>query len=284
MEVEQAFALRVPNGMARAALRRRNRSSGPACRGDALELDVPVSVFQERDPLAVGRPQRPRLVPLGLEEPPDPALSDIEDADVEMVVDVRDEREMPTVGRPRRRVSRIAADRAFRLREVDDFLHAAVPVHEADVVPQPHPGGEGDRCSIGAPCDFAHDVVHVRELSGLAAVRVDDEDVVAVAVPVREERDPPAVGGPPRRGAVPFRVGDLAGPAAAGGHHVDVVVLVPLEVRLDRERASVRGELGLDDRLIGLEEGPLPFRPEVHDVDGPLLPLVRGVREEPTIG
>src|SRR5207249_6673883 len=79
LEVEQALSFGMPEGMARAPLRRGNRSSASACRRDCLELDVSIPVFQERDPFAVRGPQRPRLVPLALDEPTDAAPSKIED-------------------------------------------------------------------------------------------------------------------------------------------------------------------------------------------------------------
>src|SRR5439155_5452112 len=77
---------------------------------------------------------------------------------------------------------------------------------------------------------------------------------------------------------------DLAGRTACGGCHVDVEVLVALEVRLDREPLSVRRELRLQDRLIGAQEGLLSLRPDVQDENGPLLALVRRVREASSVG
>src|SRR5439155_9139143 len=77
---------------------------------------------------------------------------------------------------------------------------------------------------------------------------------------------------------------DLAGRTACGGCHVDVEVLVALEVRLDREPLSVRRELRLQDRLIGAQEGLLSLRPDVQDENGPLLALVRRVSEASSVG
>src|SRR5438094_6139613 len=134
MEVEQPPSFGMPDRMARAPLRRGNRSSASACRRDCLELDVSIPVFQERDPLAVRRPQRPRLVPLALDEPSDPAPPKIEDPDVEMIVDVRDECKVGALRGPWSRRPRIAANRALRLGEVDDFLHATVQVDQPDVL------------------------------------------------------------------------------------------------------------------------------------------------------
>src|SRR5207249_2568782 len=73
MEVEQPLSLGMPDRMARGPLRGGDRASASACRGDRLELDVSIPVFQERDPFAVRGPPRPRLVPLALDEPSDPA-------------------------------------------------------------------------------------------------------------------------------------------------------------------------------------------------------------------
>src|SRR5439155_1606902 len=78
----------------------------------------------------------------------------------------------------------VATDRALRIREVDHFLHVAGEIHEPYVVVEPDPGGEGDALSIRPPCDLCHDFVHVRELLRLASRRLDDEDIVSVAIPV----------------------------------------------------------------------------------------------------
>src|SRR5881392_3182899 len=90
--------------------------------------------------------------------------------------------------------------------------------------------------------------------------------------------------GDQRGGAVPRRVRNLTGHAAGGGRHVDVEVLVALEVRLDREPLSVRRELRLQDRLIGAQEGLLPLRPDVQDENGPLFALVRRIGEASSVG
>ena len=101
-----------------------------------------------------------------------------------MIVDVRDECKVGAVRGPWSRRPRIAADRALRLGEVDDFLHATVQVDQSDVVVKADACGEGDRFSVGSPRNLRHDIVHVRELLRLAALRVDDEHVVAVPIPV----------------------------------------------------------------------------------------------------
>src|SRR5947209_474080 len=160
-----------------------------------------------------------------------------------------------------------------------DVPIVVLEVREPDVIEEADSGREGDRPPVRTPSDLRDDVVDVRELLRLALRRVDDEDVVAVPIAVRQECDPPPVRGPTGRRAVPWGVGDFAGLASARGRHVDVVILVPLEVGLDREPLAVRRELRLDDGLLGAQQDFRPFRPEVHHVDGPLLALVRGVGE-----
>src|SRR5437867_4159969 len=111
-----------------------------------------------------------------------------------MVVDVRHERNLPTLRRPRPRPAEISPDRVLRVREPDDFLHVTGEVDEADIIEEAHARREGDALTVGTPRKLADDVIHIRELPGISAARVDDEDVVSVAIPVREEGDLRAVG------------------------------------------------------------------------------------------
>src|SRR3989442_11940166 len=139
----------------------------------------------------------------------------------------------------RSRPAEVSPDRALRVRECGDFLHVTGEVDEADVIQEAHARAEGDALTIRTPRNLADDVIHVRELPGVAAARVHDEYVVSVAIPVREERYLRPVGGPSGERAVERRVGDLLDVRAPHGHEVDVVVLVPLEVRLDRDPPAV---------------------------------------------
>src|SRR5207249_4004167 len=83
----------------------------------------------------------------------------------------------------------------LRVRECDDFLHVTGEVDEADIIQEAHARGEGDALTVRTPRNLADDVVHIRELPGVAAARVHDEDVVSVAIPVRAERELRAIGG-----------------------------------------------------------------------------------------
>src|SRR2546426_2646743 len=276
---EETGTIGMPSGVAR----------GAPCGGDApdaapiarngLQLDVPIVVLEVRDPPSVGRPQRHRLVPSVLNGPSYAAGLQVYDADVQVVVEVRDEREFKPVWGPRFWTTRLAPDRTFRVRERNEFFHPTREVREPDVIEEADSGREGDRPPVRTPSDLRDDVVDVRELLRLAPRRVHDEDVVAVPIAVRQECNPPPVRGPTGRRAVPWGVGDFAGHASARGRHVDVVILVALEVGLDREPLSVRRELGLDDGLLGAQQDFRLFPPKILHVNGPLLALVRGVGE-----
>src|SRR5207247_7599957 len=116
--------------------------------------------------------------------------------EVHVVVDVRHERKLPTVRRPGPRPSEVSPDPVLRVREGDDFLHVTGEVDQTNVIQEADARGESDALTVGTPRNLAHDVIHVRELPGVAAARVHDEDIVSVAVSVREEGDLRAVGGP----------------------------------------------------------------------------------------
>src|SRR2546422_8557707 len=100
MVVEQALRIRSPSGPVRRPLRGRNPAGALAGSGDDLQLDVPIVVLEERDPLSVRGPERHRLVPSILHDEADALRLDIEHPDVQMIVDVRYERELPTVRGP----------------------------------------------------------------------------------------------------------------------------------------------------------------------------------------
>src|SRR5213594_808403 len=184
IEEEQASTVRLPECVARGPVRTRDATGTLSCRGNGLQLDVSLPVLQERNRFPIRRPEGSGLVPLVLDEPPYAARPDVEDTDIEVIMDVRHEGELAAVRRPRLGSPEVATDRTLRIREIDDFLHQAGEIHEPHVVVEPDTGGKGDALSIRPPCDLRHDIVHVRELFRLASGRLDDEDVVSIAIPV----------------------------------------------------------------------------------------------------
>ena len=134
MVVEQALGIRGPQGPVRRSLRGRDRAGALAVSGNDLQLDVPVVILEERDPLSVRRPEGHRLVPAIRDDEADALRLDIEHPDVQVIVDVRDERQLPTVRGPRLRSAEVASDRILRVGERDDLLEVAREVHEPDVV------------------------------------------------------------------------------------------------------------------------------------------------------
>src|SRR5881409_2377749 len=76
--------------------------------------------------------------------------------------------------------------------------------------------------------------------------------------PSRFERN--AIFVPSGERAVERRVGDLLDVRAPHGHEVDVVVLVPFEVRLDRDPPAVWRELRIQHGLLGLQEDSILLR------------------------
>src|SRR5213594_1375529 len=102
MLVEQPLGVRGPHGPGALAVS-----------GNGPQLDVTIAVLQERNPLSVWRPERHRLVPPALDHEPDFLRLDIEHADVHMVVDVRDEGQLPTVRRPGSRPAEVPSDRVL---------------------------------------------------------------------------------------------------------------------------------------------------------------------------
>src|SRR3989442_2918846 len=134
MLVEQALRVRSPDGPARGALRGGHRSGALAISRDGLQLDVSISVLQEREPLSVRGPEGHRLVPPALDQEPDFLGLYAEDTEVHVVVDVRDEGELPTIRGPGPRPAEVSPDRALRFREWDDFLHVTGETDEADII------------------------------------------------------------------------------------------------------------------------------------------------------
>src|SRR2546425_4450592 len=240
MVIEETGTIGTPGGVACRAPCGGDAPDAAPIAGNGVQLDVPIVVLEVRNPPSLGRPERHRLVPSVLNGPPYAACFQVYDADVQVVVEVRDEREFKPVWGPGFRRTRLAPDRTFRVRERNEFFHPTREVREPDVIEVADSGREGDRPPVRTPGDLRDDVVDVRELLRLALRRVDDEDVVAVPIAVRQECDPPPVRGPTGRRAVPWGVGDFAGLASGRGRRVDVVILVALEVRLDREPLAVR--------------------------------------------
>src|SRR2546425_6120132 len=215
MVIEEPGTIGTPGGV---ACRARCGGDAPAAApvaGNAPQLDVPIVVLEVRDPLSVGRPLRHRLVPSALNGPPYAACLQVNDPDVQVVVEVRDEREFVPVWGPWFRTTRFAPDGVLRVRERYEFLHPTREVHEPDVVEEADSGRKGDRPPVRPPRDLRDDVVDVRELLRLAPRGVHDEDVVAVPIAVRQERDSPPVGGPTGGRAVPRGIGGFAVLASA---------------------------------------------------------------------
>src|SRR5438132_828326 len=144
IEEDQAATARLPERTARGPFGARDAARTPSCGGNGLELDVSVPVLQERDRFPIGGPQGPGFVPFALDEPSYTARPDVEDSDILVIMDVRHEGELTAIRRPRLGSPEVATDRALRIR----------------------------------------DLVHVRELLRLASRRLDDEDIVSVAIPV----------------------------------------------------------------------------------------------------
>src|SRR5207244_5481998 len=170
--------------MARGPFGTRDAPRSPSCGGYGLELDVSVPVLQERDRFPIRGPEGPGFVPLALDGPSYAARSDVEHSDILVIMDVRHEGELAAIRRPRLGSPEVATDRTLRIREIDDFLDKAGEIHEPHEVVEPDTGGKGDALSIRPPCDLRHDIVHVRELFRLTSGRLDDEDVVSIAIPV----------------------------------------------------------------------------------------------------
>src|SRR5437867_5375762 len=63
MLVEQALAVREPDGPSRRARGGRDRSRAPAVSGDGLQLDVSITALQGRDALTIRGPEWLRLLP-----------------------------------------------------------------------------------------------------------------------------------------------------------------------------------------------------------------------------
>src|SRR2546426_773546 len=122
MVIEQALAIWGPQGPVRRSLRGRDRAGALAVSGDDLQLDVPIVVLEERDPLSVWRPEGHRLVPSIRDDEADALRLDTEHPDVQVIVDVRYERQFPAVRGPRFRSAEVASERILRLSESDDVL------------------------------------------------------------------------------------------------------------------------------------------------------------------
>src|SRR5437667_1901574 len=179
MVVEETGTIGTPGGMACRAPCGGNVLDAAPIAGHGLQLDVPIVVLEVRDSLSVRRPLRHRLVPSALNGPPYAACLQVDDADVQVVVEIRDEREFTPVRGPRFRTTGVASDRTFRVRGRHEFFHPTRKVHEPDVVEQADSGREGDRPPVRTPSNLRDDVVDVRELLRLAPRPVHDEAVVA---------------------------------------------------------------------------------------------------------
>src|SRR5437879_12248663 len=104
-------------------------------------------------------------------------------------------------------------------------------VRRPSMIEESYARRERDSPAVGTPCNLADDVIEIRELLRVAAGRVHYEDVVSVAVSVRQERNLGAVGRPPREGAVERRGRDVLDVRALDGREGDVVVIVALAGR-----------------------------------------------------
>src|SRR5439155_1508562 len=121
MVVEESGTIGMPRGVACGASCGGDAPDAAPVAGNGLQLDVPIVVLEVRDPLSVRRPLRYRLVPSALGGPPYAACLQVDDADVQLVVEIRDEHELTPVRGPWFRTSRFAADPTFRVRGRHEF-------------------------------------------------------------------------------------------------------------------------------------------------------------------
>src|SRR5438132_4371822 len=183
MVVEQTLGIRGPQGPGRRSLRGRDRAGALAVSGNDLQLDIPVVILEERDPLSVRRPEGHRLVPAIRDDEADALRLDIEHPDVQVIVDVRDERQLPTVRGPGLRSAEVASDRILRVGERDDLLEVALEVRL-----------DRDPPAVRRKLRIQDGLLGLQEDPSLLRPKVQEVDGPLVSL-VRGEGEQPAVGG-----------------------------------------------------------------------------------------